>query len=217
MVVSRNVSAPATAAARSRRSFWLRQVRYWHWMSSAICFIGMLGFALTGITLNHAAAIGANPETTTRTATLPGELVAALADAPGAARDPLPAPVARHLSEALAIDLAARTPEWSDDEVYVPLPRPGGDAFLTIDRVDGLVSYEQTDRGWIAYFNDLHKGRNTGPMWSRFLDLFAAGCVVFSVTGFVLLQIHAAQRVESWPMVALGLVIPLVVALVWIH
>ena len=33
----------------------------WHWISSALCLIGMLGFAITGFTLNHAADIEAQP------------------------------------------------------------------------------------------------------------------------------------------------------------
>ena len=39
------------------RAFWLRQMRQWHWISAAICLIGMLLFAVTGITLNHAGKI----------------------------------------------------------------------------------------------------------------------------------------------------------------
>ena len=34
----------------------------WHWISSAVCLIGMLLFAVTGLTLNHAAKIEAKPE-----------------------------------------------------------------------------------------------------------------------------------------------------------
>ena len=67
--------------------------------------------------------------------------------------------------------------------------RPGGDAFLTIDRAEGHVQYERTDRGWISYLNDLHKGRNTGAAWIWFIDIFAAACVVFSISGLCLLYL----------------------------
>ena len=40
--------------------------------------------------------------------------------------------------------------EWSADEVYLPAPRPGGDAWVAIDRASGAVSSEVTDRGWIS-------------------------------------------------------------------
>lgn len=34
-------------------------LRQWHWVSSALCLAGMLLFAVTGITLNHATDIEA--------------------------------------------------------------------------------------------------------------------------------------------------------------
>ena len=77
------------------------------------------------------------------------------------------------------MDVAGREAEWSKDEVYVALPRPGGDAWLSIDLEGGEVRYERTDRGWISYLNDLHKGRNTGEAWSWFIDIFAVACLVF--------------------------------------
>ena len=43
------------------RAFWLRQMRQWHWISAAVCLIGMLLFAVTGITLNHSGTIEARP------------------------------------------------------------------------------------------------------------------------------------------------------------
>ena len=97
------------------------------------------------------------------------------------------------------------------------LPRPGGDAWLSIDLTSGEARYERTDRGWISYLNDLHKGRHTGTAWSWFLDLFAVACVVFCVTGLVLLQLMAGQRSATWPLVAAGLVIPLLLAIFFIH
>jgi Uncharacterized protein conserved in bacteria len=66
------------------------------------------------------------------------------------------------------------------------------------------VEFEQTRRGAIAYLNDLHKGRNTGPAWGWFLDVFAVACVVFCLTGLLLLHLHARQRAMTWPLVGLG-------------
>ena len=79
------------------------------------------------------------------------------------------------------------------------------------------MEYERTERGWISYFNDLHKGRNAGPAWGWFIDLFAVACIVFTATGLFLLQLHARQRRSTWPLVALGLLIPALLALLFIH
>ncbi|MFY0084312.1 PepSY-associated TM helix domain-containing protein, partial [Acinetobacter baumannii] len=92
---------------------------------------------------------------------------------------PLPRGVQRWLRAELGITRAGNDAEWSDAEVYLPLPRPGGDAWLSIDRADGTVTHEVTDRGWVSYFNDLHKGRHTGAAWSWFIDIFAVASLVF--------------------------------------
>ena len=42
---------------KKRRAFFIGQLYQWHWISSGICLIGMIIFALTGITLNHASQI----------------------------------------------------------------------------------------------------------------------------------------------------------------
>ncbi|MDO9488505.1 MAG: PepSY-associated TM helix domain-containing protein, partial [Sphingomonadaceae bacterium] len=64
--------------AKAKRSFWLKQLHTWHWVSSAVCLIGMLLFAITGITLNHAGAIEADPVVSERNAALPAPLLATL-------------------------------------------------------------------------------------------------------------------------------------------
>lgn len=203
-------------STQQRRGFWLRTLHQWHWISSAICLIGMLLFAATGITLNHAVSIEARPQVVHRTTTLPPALRQAL----GARQDgdaPLPRVVGDWLEGELDISLSGREGEWSAEEVYVSLPRPGGDAWLSLDRASGAVEYESTSRGWISLFNDLHKGRNAGTAWSWFLDLFAVACLVFCITGLLLLQLHAGQRRMTWPMVGLGLLVPLLLALIFIH
>lgn len=194
---------------------WLGTLRQWHWISSALCLVGMLLFAVTGITLNHAAQIEARPDIVERQAQLPASLQEKLlAEQPS---EGLPAELEGWLESELKLELAGREAEWSDGELYVALPRPGGDAWLSLDLNSGELLFEATDRGWIAYLNDLHKGRNTGGAWSWFIDIFAAACVLFSITGLLLLQRHASGRPTTWPLVGAGLVIPLLLALLFIH
>lgn len=204
------------ATGQQRRGFWLRTLHQWHWISSAVCLIGMLLFAATGITLNHASKIEAQPEVTQRTAQLPAALVAELKDSKEG-NAPLPPAVATWLSDELSIAIGKRPAEWSEAEIYLSMPAPGEDTWLSIQRDTGEVEYERTERGWISYFNDLHKGRNAGPAWSWFLDVFALACLVFCITGLLLLQLHARQRRMTWPMVGLGLLVPLLLALLLIH
>jgi hypothetical protein len=115
------------------------------------------------------------------------------------------------------IERHAIATETTADEIYVALPMPGGDGWITIDRATGETTKEITSQGWIAYVNDLHKGRNTGKVWFWFIDVFAAACVVFAVTGLTLLWLHSRSRPSTWPLVGLGLLIPVVIALIFIH
>ena len=204
------------SSSQQQRGFWLRTLHQWHWISSALCLVGMLLFSVTGITLNHAAKIEGNPRVENRTAQLPTRLLGTLGDrAQGNAA--LPPATADWLGKRLAISIGQRPAEWSEQEIYLSMPSPGADAWLSIDRASGAVEFESTDRGWISYFNDLHKGRNSGAAWSWFLDIFAVACLVFCITGLFLLHLHARQRRMTWPYVGLGLLVPLVLALLFIH
>ncbi|MFC4274043.1 PepSY-associated TM helix domain-containing protein [Achromobacter aloeverae] len=220
----------------SRRAYWLKTLHQWHWVSAALCLAGMMLFALTGLTLNNAALIEAKPRVTTLHAELPADVRESLvrmqaAGAAAAARDAgtsrrgrngqgragLPPAALAWLSDRMGIDAAGRLAEWSPDEIYVSLPRAGGDAWVSLDLASGAVEYESTDRGWIAYFNDLHKGRRTGVAWSWFIDACAVACLVFTLTGLLLLKLHAGRRLGTWPTVGVGLLVPVLLALFFIH
>jgi len=197
----------------------------WHWISSAICLLGILLFSATGITLNHAEQIDTDAEVINRTTTLPSALQVQLREAAaklstdknGDARAPLPEVIRHWLADTWSLRVTQDNAEWSPVDVYLGQPRPGGDAWLRIGLDDGEVEYELTDRGWISWLNDLHKGRNTGPIWYWFIDLLAVACVLFSLTGFVILQLHAKNRPSTWPLVGLGILIPALIALLFIH
>lgn len=204
-------------ARKSSKAFWLKQLHTWHWVSSAISLVGLLLFAITGFTLNHAAEIEAAPVVATQDVALPPALLPLIAaDGAPDSRKPLPAEIAQWVEKELG-QYGRAEAEWSAAEIYVPLPRPGGDGWVSIDRETGAVSSEVTNRGWISYLNDLHKGRNAGTVWKWFIDIFVLACVVFSLTGLFLLQLHSAKRRSTWPLVGAGLAIPTLLAIIFIH
>jgi len=202
--------------AKKSSRLWLGSLREWHWISSAICLVGMLLFSITGITLNHAAQIKAKPEIVTLEAEVPAEIITAI-DIPDEENAVLPEVLIEWLAQAQDISVGNQLAEWDEDEIYLSLPRPGGDAWLSIDLASGELVYEVTDRGWISYLNDLHKGRNTGVAWSWFIDVFAVFCIIFCITGLLLLKRYASGRPATWPMLGLGLVLPWVLILLFVH
>jgi uncharacterized protein len=198
-----------------RRMQLYRTTHLWHWISAAICFAALILFTVTGITLNHATAIGATPEVATGEAQLPQELRASIA-----AADPKAAPPADVMSwaeDAFDLPLRGASAEWSDEELYLSAPGPGRDAWVSIDRASGAAKFESTDRGWVAYFNDLHKGRNTGITWTIFIDVVAIAVLFFSITGLVLLWIQARQRTSTWPLVGSGVVLVAALMFIFAH
>lgn len=206
-----------SADQKKRRAVFLKQIYLWHWLSSGLCLIGMVLFALTGITLNHAGQIEASPKVVTRDGRLPPEFLAEIRTQPAVSKAPLPEQTIAWLKREMGLNVSGRDNEWSAKEIYVALPRPGGDAWMSIDRDSGEIVFEVTDRGWIAYLNDLHKGRHTGAAWSWFIDIFAVAAMMFCLTGLLLLQLHAVRRPATWPVVGLGFVIPVLLIVLFIH
>ena len=203
-------------ARKAARQFWMKQLHSWHWISAAVSLIGMFLFAITGITLNHAQSINAEPRVIAKEAVLPPHVLTVL-NRPGAANGPIPQAVSNKLESMVGLNPGKAQPEWTEQEVYVAMPGPGSDAWISIDRTSGAVTSESTDRGWVSYLNDLHKGRNTGNAWFWFIDVFAVACIVFTLTGLLLLQVHAKRRPSTWPIVAIGAAIPVIIAMFFIH
>ncbi|WP_428149876.1 PepSY-associated TM helix domain-containing protein [Brevundimonas sp.] len=210
-------AAPSARSMNGARAFWLKELHRWHWISAGLSLAGMLLFAVTGITLNHAAQIPAEPVTVETTATLPAPLLERLSDFPDETTDPVPDAIARWVSSELDVSVAGKPTETAPDEIYVALKGPGSDGWVTIDRATGEALKETTTRGWVAYVNDLHKGRDTGVVWYWFIDVFAVACIVFTITGLTLLWLHARTRASTWPLVGLGIAIPVIIALIFIH
>ncbi|RZL67639.1 MAG: hypothetical protein EOP77_04065, partial [Variovorax sp.] len=158
-------AATPTTPDNRRRAYWLKTLYEWHWVSSAMCLVGMVLFSVTGFTLNHAGQIEAKPAISSRhgklDAALQGQLQSRTAevkaDKASKGKAPVPAELQTWVQKQFAVDTSGRDAEWSDDEIYLSLPRPGGDAWLRVSVADGEVEYERTDRGWISYLNDLHK------------------------------------------------------------
>src|SRR5262249_52878217 len=78
---------------------------------------------------------------------------------------------------------------------WFKVPGYGADAF--IDRQTGHYRLTETYHGFVALINDLHKGRDTGPVWSVLIDVSAVLMTVISLTGLVLLFYLKLRRIPG--------------------
>jgi hypothetical protein len=202
--------------SRARMQLY-RTTHLWHWISAAVCFAALTLFTVTGITLNHASAISAQPAVTSGSAQLPDSLRAELTNTEFEGTAPPPANVIEWAEGAFKLSLSGAAAEWSEEELYLSAPGPGRDAWVSVDRQSGAARFEATDRGWVAYFNDLHKGRNTGIAWTIFIDIVAVAVLFFSITGLILLWIQARLRTSTWPLVGGGVVLVVVLMIFFAH
>ncbi|WP_372872924.1 PepSY-associated TM helix domain-containing protein [Shewanella sp.] len=141
----------------------------------------MLFFAFTGITLNHPDWFGASKALREETEQpLPDFLLPVEADS-------------ADWQEAAAHWLAS---EWqasrqqvevSEDELLLVQKGPGRYRSVLLDTEAAVVVAECLDYGLMAVLNDLHKGRNSGAVWSWVIDLSAVLMLLFSLTGAFLL------------------------------
>ncbi len=81
--------------------------------------------------------------------------------------------VVEHLRKTHAIRGALVEFRVDDTECTVSFKGPGYSADSFIDRDSGEYTLTELDHGLIALINDLHKGRDTGAVWSWVIDLSA--------------------------------------------
>ncbi|XQW85865.1 PepSY-associated TM helix domain-containing protein [Thalassotalea piscium] len=191
--------------------------RQWHWISAGICSVGMLFFSWTGITLNHAADITVNADITTVETRLPDTVMQEWRLREQNSQQ-LPDSINQYLITNYQLHLSGDLiGESNDGEFYLAMPKPGVDAWLSVDMETGDLIYEKTNRGWISFFNDLHKGRYTNLAWQWFIDIFAIGSIIFCLSGLWLLYKQSKFRLSTLPFVSLGVLLPLIIILASLH
>lgn len=191
------------AAAPSGGRRLPRWIRWLHIYGSMLGLAATLLFAVTGLTLNHADWFErAEPFVRTFDGTLPKELLASTVDKLAVAERLRAAHRLRGTVSDFAVD---------DAQCLVVWKGPGYAADATIERADGRYRVEETKKGWMAVFDDLHKGRDCGPAWSWVIDVSAVVLAFLSVTGLWLL-LYLKKRRRNGLLVALVGTVALVVA-----
>lgn len=187
--------------------------RWLHVYLSATLLCLLLFFCITGFTLNHADWFSAEGNTVIETHTLPTDLINALS-----ADDVIPVKALKNfiqhslgLTDPRSIDM-----ELDMGEVSLDYPLPAGYAFVSIFLDEGTMEVEYRTGSLVALFNDLHKGRYTGPGWSLLIDISAVVMSIFSIAGLVILLQHKKYRTPGLLFVAIGTLTPIIVYLLFV-
>lgn len=167
---------------------------------SLLGFTALTFFAVTGITLNHPTWFGIEAH---RTQDHSGELTKEWLNRP------LPPGISSlPMSESGEPDYALQVAKLEvveqlranhkirgsvsefrvdDRECVIMFKGPGYAADAYVERATGSYQMTETVMGAIAVINDLHKGRDTGPVWSAVIDISSLLMIFVSITGTVLI------------------------------
>ena len=189
----------------SRISRWL------HIYLSMAGFAIVFFFSITGLSLNHADKFGDS----VKSAQGKGKLNSAWVktkDSASVAR----LEIVEYLRSHHAITAALSDFRIEDAQCEVSFKGPGFAADVFIDRSTGEYELQQTTAGFIGLINDLHKGRDTGHVWSIVIDVSAILMCCISLTGMVLIFFLKRKRISGLIVAALGLLLAYLVYAIWI-
>ena len=94
-----------------------------------------------------------------------------------------------------------------DDQCEVTFQVPGYAATARIQRDTGKYSLSTTCNDLISILNDLHKGRQAGPVWSWVIDISAIVSALVTFSGFVLVFYLKQNRVLRIATAVVGAVV----------
>ena len=194
---------------------WKRKVarlsRWLHVYLSMISFAIVFFFAVTGLTLNHADKFGHQLHSTQEK----GKVEVRWVKTPDTTRIAR-LEIVEYLRKKNGIKAALSDFRIDDDQIGVSFKGPGYAADAFINRETGEYDVTQTSAGFVGIINDLHKGRDTGPVWSVFIDVAAILMTLVSLTGMLLLLFIKRKRASGLIVAALGLLVAYLIYSIWI-
>jgi hypothetical protein len=207
-------AAPRVQPVSLTRLVWRRRVakatRWLHIYGSMVSLTLVLFFAVTGITLNHQDWFsGAVLMSDRRGAMAAGWLAG---DASGVAK----LQVVEYLRANAGARGAVTDFRIEDAQCEVTFKGPGYSADVVIDRATGKFELTESAMGVVAIVNDLHKGRDTGRVWSAAIDVSAALLVFISMTGLVLLYFVHKYRLAGIVLAGFGTLAVYLIYAIWV-
>ena len=176
-----------------------------------VSFAVVLFFAVTGLTLNHAEYFSH------------GEVVKNLngslsAKEMGPKDHPDTLAIVEHIRNTDHVRGAVNTEDLrvDDDQITFSFRGPGYSADTTVDRATGKYQVVETKAGFVAVINDLHKGRDSGKVWSWVIDGSAILLTLVSLSGLVLIFFIYKRRTSGLLLAAIATALCLLLYRIWV-
>ena len=207
--------APRPLSIDPRYLHWKRRfahlARWLHTYLSMLSFAILLFFAATGLTLNHAEWFDSHARPTMVHGTLNKDWVNA-SNLDGVEKENL----VKYFRQSHRTKGALSDLHVDGEQCEILFKGPGYEADATIDRATGNYDLTISPFSMVALLNDLHKGRDTGKIWSNVIDLSAVLMTLVSLTGLTLIFFLNKRRLSGLVLVGVGALLCWMVYSFWI-
>ncbi|MFO1003326.1 MAG: PepSY-associated TM helix domain-containing protein [Planctomycetaceae bacterium] len=181
------VIPPVTTTSFPPRQRPLKQrlqtlIRWLHIYASLAGLMTVLFFGLTGLTLNHPQWFDTGYQAVREdTGTIDRSLIS------GKSAEVKRLEIVEFLRSRYGIHAALKDFHVDEFQLNISFAGPAYSADISIDRETAEYEFNELRLGFTAIINDLHKGRDSGPAWSLFIDASAVLMIFISITGTLLL------------------------------
>ncbi|MEI7732579.1 MAG: PepSY-associated TM helix domain-containing protein [Verrucomicrobiota bacterium] len=178
-------------------------LRWLHLYLSLFSFAALFFFAVTGVTLNHADWFYGDKQQTVQ---CKGQLNVRWVK-PAESSNVARLEIVEFLRRTHSVKGALSDFRVEDSQCTVSFKGPGYAADTFINRDTGTYELNETRMGFTAIINDLHKGRDTGRVWSWMIDVSAILMCLVSLTGLVLVVFLKRRRAAGLAVAVVGTII----------
>ncbi len=124
--------------------------------------------------------------------------------------------VVEHLRKTHSVKGALSDFRLDESQAAVSFKGPGYAADAFINRETGEYELTETRHGFVAVLNDLHKGRDSGRVWSWLIDASAIFMTLVSLTGMVLIWFVKRRRFSGLILAAGGGLLCYLLYQIWV-
>jgi uncharacterized protein len=200
----------------NRRKFiWRKRTaafsRWLHLYLSMLCFLVVLFFSVTGLTLNHVEWFDGKQVEKKFEGTLPVDWVNN-ADTSKIKK----LEIVEFFRNKYGIKGYVSDFLIDDEQCSLSFKGPGYSADAFINRKDGTMQLTELHLGLIAVLNDLHKGRDSGKGWSWLIDVSAIFLTLVSLSGLLMLFFLKKRKLNGLIIALIGGIICYLVYLIFV-